>query len=85
LLRPTIFTAGIICFAMSFDDFIISYFNSGNENTISVFLYSLKRVKPYVSAFATLLIGTIIFGVFLFNGFRYLYLRRSKIITKKPQ
>src|SRR5699024_3685996 len=35
ILRPSIITATFICFSMSFDDFIISYFTSGVETNVS--------------------------------------------------
>jgi len=41
---------------MSFDDFIISYFTGGNTANLSTYIYSLKRIKPYINAFSTLLI-----------------------------
>ncbi len=40
-LLTSIITAAAICFAMSFDDFIISYFNSGSQNNVSVYMLLL--------------------------------------------
>jgi len=55
-LKPAILAGAAIAFAMSFDDFIISYFTGGNTANLSTYIYSLKRIKPYINAFSTLLI-----------------------------
>jgi spermidine/putrescine transport system permease protein len=39
LLLPGIVAAALLAFAMSFDDFIITNFNSGNVDTFPKFIY----------------------------------------------
>ncbi len=63
-LIPGIVSGALIAFTMSFDDFVISYFVSGNGvSNISIFVYTMKRSKPSINALATLVIAII--SVFL--------------------
>ncbi|SYV95222.1 Inner membrane ABC transporter permease protein ydcV, partial [Mycoplasma putrefaciens] len=65
ILKPAIITASAIAFAMSFDDFIISYFTGGDQTNISTFIYSAKKVRPFIFAFGTILVGVIAFSVII--------------------
>lgn len=67
ILKPAIITAGAIAFAMSFDDFIISYFTGGSQTNVSTFIYTAKKVKPFIYAFGTLLVAVIIFAILVWN------------------
>lgn len=58
-IRPSILAASAIAFTMSFDDFVISYFNAGGIKNISIFLYTTKRRDPTVNAFSTIMIVVI--------------------------
>lgn len=60
-----IMAGALIAFTMSFDDFVISYFVTGNGvNNISIMIYTMaKRVNPTINAVSTLII--IIITVFL--------------------
>lgn len=40
LLLPGILAAALLAFSLSFDDFIITYFNSGSVNTFPTFIYT---------------------------------------------
>ncbi len=57
-IMPGIFSGALIAFTMSFDDFIISYFVTGNGvNNISIMVYTMsKRVNPSINALSTLVI-----------------------------
>lgn len=58
LLKPAIFSSIFICFLMSFDDFLISYFVSGvGEDTLPVKLYTSMKMgqSPKLSALSTLM------------------------------
>jgi len=65
VLKPAIITAAVIAFSMSFDDFIISYFTGGDQTNVSTFIYTARRVRPYIFAFGTLLVAFIVFGVLI--------------------
>lgn len=57
-IRPGILSGALIAFTMSFDDFIISYFVTGNGvQNISILVYTMsKRVNPSINALSTLII-----------------------------
>ena len=57
-IMPGIISGALIAFTMSFDDFIISYFVTGNGvSNISILVYTMsKRVNPSINALSTLVI-----------------------------
>ena len=57
-IMPGIVSGALIAFTMSFDDFIISYFVTGNGvSNISITVYTMsKRVNPSINALSTLII-----------------------------
>ena len=64
-VRPGIISGALIAFTMSFDDFVISYFVTGNGvSNISIIVYTMsKRINPSINALSTLII--VIISVFL--------------------
>lgn len=68
-IRPGIISGALIAFTMSFDDFIISYFVTGNGvNNISILVYTMsKRVNPSINALSTLVILLITIALFIVN------------------
>jgi spermidine/putrescine transport system permease protein len=62
LIAPAILAALLLTFALSVDDFVITYFNSGSEITFPLFVWGAARVgvPPQVNV-----IGTLIFVVAL--------------------
>ncbi len=77
LTAPAILAALLLCFAISIDDFVVTYFNSGSKVTFPLFVWGAARVgaPPQVNV-----IGTAIFIVavtaMLFN---VLYQRRREV------
>jgi spermidine/putrescine transport system permease protein len=71
LLGPAILAGGLLAFAISVDDFVITYFNSGSEITFPVYVWgqAARGVPPQVNV-----IGSAIFfiavGVMLANVIR---------------
>ncbi|HET9196707.1 MAG TPA: ABC transporter permease [Solirubrobacterales bacterium] len=57
LLAPGVVAAGLLAFALSIDDFVISNFNSGTTVTFPLYVYgvSLRGIPVQVNALATLL------------------------------
>ncbi len=57
-ITPGIISGALIAFTMSFDDFVISYFVTGNGvSNISILVYTMsKRVNPSINALSTLVI-----------------------------
>ena len=66
-IRPGIVSGALIAFTMSFDDFVISYFVTGNGvNNISILVYTMsKRVNPSINALSTIviLLITLVLGI----------------------
>jgi spermidine/putrescine transport system permease protein len=62
LIAPGILAAGLLAFALSVDDFVITYFNSGSEITFPLFVWgaATRGAPPQVNV-----IGTVIFVVAL--------------------
>jgi spermidine/putrescine transport system permease protein len=62
LIAPAILAALLLCFAISIDDFVVTYFNSGSEVTFPLFVWGAARIgaPPQVNV-----IGTAIFVVAL--------------------
>jgi spermidine/putrescine transport system permease protein len=60
LIMPGILAAGLLAFALSVDDFVITYFNSGTTVTFPLFVWGAARVAvpPQINV-----IGTAIFAV----------------------
>jgi spermidine/putrescine transport system permease protein len=58
LIAPAILAALLLCFAISIDDFVVTYFNSGSEVTFPLFVWGAARIgaPPQVNV-----IGTAIF------------------------
>ena len=62
LIAPAILAALLLCFAISIDDFVVTYFNSGSEVTFPLYVWGAARIgaPPQVNV-----IGTAIFVVAL--------------------
>ncbi len=60
LIMPAILAGALLSFALSVDDFVITYFNSGNTVTFPIFVWGAARVAtpPQINV-----VGTVIFVV----------------------
>jgi spermidine/putrescine transport system permease protein len=60
LIAPAILAALLLCFAISIDDFVVTYFNAGPKITFPLFVWGSARVgaPPQINV-----IGTAIFVV----------------------
>ena len=77
LIAPAILAGALLSFALSVDDFVITYFNSGSEITFPLFVWGAARVgaPPQVNV-----IGTVIFVVALgLMVLNILYQRRREV------
>jgi len=61
MIKPGIYAGMLLAFTMSIDDFVISYFVSGNgvENISMIVYNATKRINPTINALSTLVIMTI--------------------------
>ncbi|OFW74473.1 MAG: ABC transporter permease [Actinobacteria bacterium RBG_16_68_12] len=55
LIAPAMLAAALLGFALSIDDFVITYFNAGSEQTFPVFVWGIARVAvpPQVNVVAS--------------------------------
>ena len=79
-LMPGITAGALIAFTMSFDDFVISYFVTGNGvQNISILVYTMsKRVNPSINAISTLVIVIITIALILINVLPPLWQKLNK-------
>jgi spermidine/putrescine transport system permease protein len=66
LILPGVAAAGLLAFALSFDDFVITNFNAGQTTTFPLFIWGAARqgVPPQVNVLATaLLVLVLVFMV----------------------
>lgn len=80
-----IMAGALIAFTMSFDDFVISYFVTGNGvNNISIMIYTMsKRVNPTINAVSTLIIAVITIGLVIANVAPVIKEKRAKKKVKE--
>jgi spermidine/putrescine transport system permease protein len=79
MLLPTLVTAALLVFIISFDDFILSYFCAGsNAQTLSLYILSMIRsgVSPVVNALSAVLLVLSSFLVLIFFSLK----TRAKIL-----
>ncbi len=71
-LLPAIVAGALLAFTFSFDDFIIAFFTSGQDQTVPIYLFaSIRRgVNPQVNAIATVLLAVTILSMVV-AGFVY--------------
>jgi len=57
LIAPAILAGALLSFALSVDDFVITYFNAGSKVTFPLFVWGAARVgaPPQVNVFGTLI------------------------------
>jgi spermidine/putrescine transport system permease protein len=75
LLLPGILSAALLSFSLSFDDFIVTNFNSGNLVTFPMFVFGANQrgVPPQINV-----IGSIVFFLALFLVLAAQYRTRFK-------
>lgn len=77
-VKSGIFSGMLLAFTMSFDDFVISYFTTGNDfDNLSIWIYSSigrKSLTPSVYAFSTLLTLITITSLVIYN-----YIKKHKV------
>ena len=58
LLKPAIVASALISFTLSFDEVVVTFFTTGNENTLPMLIWSMLRfgLTPEINAIATLTI-----------------------------
>jgi spermidine/putrescine transport system permease protein len=69
MLKEGIYAGILLSFTMSFDDFVVSYFVTGNGvQNISIIVYNMtKRTNPTINALSTIVIVVIAVTLVLIN------------------
>lgn len=69
MIKEGIYAGMLLSFTMSFDDFVISYFVTGNGvSNISIILYTMtKRANPTINALSTIVIVVIMVTLLVVN------------------
>ena len=69
MLKPGIYAGMLLAFTMSIDDFVISYFVTGNGvSNISIVVYNMtKRTNPTINALSTILILVVVIVLVVVN------------------
>jgi spermidine/putrescine transport system permease protein len=75
LIAPGILSAALIAFALSVDDFVITYFNAGSETTFPLFVWGAARVAvpPQINV-----IGSMIFLIAIVLMFSNIIIQRRR-------
>jgi spermidine/putrescine transport system permease protein len=78
-LLPAIVAGGLLAFTFSFDDFIVAFFTSGQDQTLPIYLFSSIRrgVTPEVNAIASVLLAVTV-SLMLVAGLLLRGRRRSR-------
>ena len=86
MIKEGIFAGALLAFTMSFDDFVISYFVSGNGvKNISIVVYNMtKRINPTINALSTIVIVVIVL-VLLFANLIMPKLQASTVKKMDPK
>ena len=81
LIAPGILSASLIAFALSVDDFVITYFNAGSETTFPLFVWGAARVAvpPQINV-----IGSMIFLIAIVLMFANIIVQRRRGATSAP-
>ena len=58
IIRPSLFGAMLISFALSFDEFVVTFFTIGAKNTIPIVIWGMMRmgVNPVINAISSMII-----------------------------
>ncbi len=85
-VKGGIFSGMLLAFTISFEDFVVGYFTTGNGyNTLSIWVYSSmgkKSLFPGVYAFSTLLTFIMISGIVIYNFIKNMKGRKKNEKTK---
>ena len=85
-IMPGIVSGALIAFTMSFDDFVISYFVTGQGvKNLSIMVYTMsKRINPSVNAISTLVVLLITITLIIVNVLPMIRKKTSPSKQKKP-
>ncbi|HEX3027707.1 MAG TPA: ABC transporter permease subunit, partial [Clostridia bacterium] len=71
-ILPGVITGLLLSFTLSIDDFVISFFTTGNDvSNLAITIYSMARkgIKPEINALLTLMFTSILLLLLIINYF----------------
>ncbi|NLW79501.1 MAG: ABC transporter permease [Ruminococcaceae bacterium] len=70
-IMPAVFSSFLICLTYSIDDFTISYFTAGNQQTLPIAIYAMtrKKVSPEINALSAIMF-VVILAIILIANYR---------------
>jgi spermidine/putrescine transport system permease protein len=71
IIAPSIIGAGILVFALSFDEFLITFFVIGSQSTLPMVIWSMMRrtIDPRINAISTMLVIASLLFILIMNRF----------------
>lgn len=91
ILLPTIAGAAILTFALSFDEFIITVFVSGNDTTMPLYIWSMMRrtINPMINAASVIMLAfslsiLVLAGLWLWYQRKRVMIGRSSVPSEFP-
>ncbi len=84
LTWPAILASGILAFALSFDEFLITLFVIGSDSTLPIMMWSRmrRRIDPSINAVASVILTVFLSSIALAAGL--LWARRLPAMAAKP-
>jgi spermidine/putrescine transport system permease protein len=81
MIAPGVAAAGLLAFALSIDDFVITNFNAGQTVTFPLFIYGAARqgIPPEVNVLATMILLVAVIGMVV-----NLFVQRRKARAEQP-
>lgn len=81
LIMPGIIAAGLLAFALSIDDFVITYFNAGSTITFPLFVWGAARVAtpPQINVIGTAIFVIAVTGMLANIAFQQLRTKRGVV------
>ena len=83
LIMPGIIAAGLLAFALSIDDFVITYFNAGSTTTFPLFVWGAARVAtpPQINVIGTAIFVIAVTGMLANIGLQNVRARRGVAVA----
>ena len=84
LIAPAILAGALLCVTLSIDEFVITFFTIGPQQTLPLYIYTQIKfgVTPEVNAIATVILvvtlGAVVIGSLLLTGGRRLRRRSAR-------
>jgi spermidine/putrescine transport system permease protein len=83
LIAPGVLAAGLLAFALSIDDFVITYFNAGSTTTFPLFVWGAARVAtpPQINVIGTAIFLVAVTGMIANIGFQNIRSRKGAAVA----